>query len=110
LEAERNTENIRRKVREYPIKHPVVNEGNQVIWRRFGVDSWPTLALSDANEKLLGGISGEGHFADLDQVIGRLVERHQSEIGVISSFSAATAPGRTRDRTRCPVILSAETQ
>ena len=79
FEAERDTENIRRKVREYRIKHPVVNDGNQVIWRRFGVTSWPTLALIDANGKLLGGISGEGHFAELDQVIGRLVERHKAK-------------------------------
>src|SRR5947209_7534274 len=39
--AERDTENIRRKVREYGIKHPVVNDADQVIWTRFNVNSWP---------------------------------------------------------------------
>src|SRR5690349_3774508 len=41
--AERDTENIRRKVREYGIKHPVINDADQVLWNRFQVMSWPTL-------------------------------------------------------------------
>ena len=49
FEAEKDTENIRSKVREYGIKHPVANDANQVIWDRFGARSWPTLALIDAS-------------------------------------------------------------
>src|SRR4051794_39594701 len=82
--AERDTENIRRKVREYGIKHPVINDADQVLWTRFGVDSWPTLALIDVDgtparfdesgnlvrEEINGqgysSISGEGHYAFLD--------------------------------------------
>src|SRR5436190_1165991 len=40
FDAEKDTENIRRKVAEYRIKHPVVNDANMAIWRRFGVNSW----------------------------------------------------------------------
>ncbi len=78
FDAERDTENIRRKVREYRIKHPVVNDANQVIWRHFGVQSWPTLVLIDPNGKYLGGLSGEGHYDELDQVIGKLVQQHKA--------------------------------
>jgi thiol-disulfide isomerase/thioredoxin/DNA-binding beta-propeller fold protein YncE len=78
FEAERDTQNIRRKVAEYRIKHPVVNDANQVIWRRFGVNSWPTLVVIDANGRFIGMIGGEGHYAQLDQVIGQLVERHKA--------------------------------
>jgi thiol-disulfide isomerase/thioredoxin len=74
--AERDTENIRRKVAEYRIRHPVVNDANQVIWRRFGVNSWPTLVLIDATGQVVGGISGENHYSELDEAIGKLVERH----------------------------------
>ncbi|MEJ7639750.1 MAG: thioredoxin-like domain-containing protein [Singulisphaera sp.] len=52
--AERETENIRKKVREYGIKHPVVNDANQVIRTRFGVNSWPTLVLIDAKGEYVG--------------------------------------------------------
>ena len=73
--AERDTENIRRKVREYGIKHPVVNDADQVIWNRFGVNSWPTLVLLDVDGQYLDSISGEGHYAVLDKAIGMLVAK-----------------------------------
>jgi thiol-disulfide isomerase/thioredoxin len=76
--AERDTENIRRKVREYRIKHPVVNDANQTIWNRFGVTSWPTLVLIDAKGEYQGSLSGEGHYDELDKAIGQLVETHKA--------------------------------
>ncbi len=79
FEAERDTENIRRKVREYRIKHPVVNDANQVIWQRFGVQGWPTLALIDATGRFVGMMSGEGHFDVFDKAIGQLVEKHKAK-------------------------------
>ena len=77
--AERETENIRSKVREYRIKHPVVNDAKMTIWNRFGVNSWPTLVLLDANGEYQGSISGEGHYDALDRVIGQLVEAHKAK-------------------------------
>jgi thiol-disulfide isomerase/thioredoxin len=75
--AEQDTENIRRKVAEYRIKHPVINDARMVLWRRFGVQSWPTLALIDANGQFVGMVSGEGHFEQLVNVIGKLVALHK---------------------------------
>ena len=77
--AERDIENIRQKVREYQIKHPVINDADQVLWNRFGVNSWPTLALVDVDGTYLGQLSGEGHYAVLDRVIGGLVEKHRAK-------------------------------
>src|SRR5271166_2502943 len=65
--AERDTENIRQKVREYRIKHPVVNDANLAIWKHFDVQSWPTLVLIDANGVYYGKVAGEGHYDILDQ-------------------------------------------
>src|SRR5262245_39332382 len=76
--AEADTENIRKKVHEYQIKHPVVNDKEQVIWNRFGVSSWPTLVLFDVDGTPLGGLSGEGHYAELDKYIGMMVARHKA--------------------------------
>ena len=75
--AERDTENIRRKVREYHIKHPVINDAKQTLWDRFGVASWPTLVLLDVDGSYVGSVSGEGHFDILDKAIGRLVREHK---------------------------------
>jgi len=78
FDAERDTENIRRKVAEYRIKHPVVNDANMVIWRHFRIQSWPTLVLIDANGMIVGAVSGEGKYDVLDQEIGQLVEQHKA--------------------------------
>lgn len=75
--AERETENIRRKVREYRIKHPVINDANQVLWERFGIQSWPTLALITPEGQLFGMVAGEGHYSQLDRAIGRLIALYQ---------------------------------
>jgi thiol-disulfide isomerase/thioredoxin len=74
FDAERDTDNIRRKVAEYRIKHPVVNDATMTIWKRFGVSTWPTVVLIDARGEYHGSLSGEGHYDALDREIGRLVE------------------------------------
>jgi thiol-disulfide isomerase/thioredoxin len=76
--AERDTENVRRKVREYRIKHPVINDANQTIWNRFHVKSWPTLVLIDAKGEPVDSVSGEGHFEGVDRAIGQLVTEHKA--------------------------------
>jgi len=76
--AERETENIRKKVREYGIKHPVVNDANQVLWRRFAIEGWPTLIVIDPTGQPIYKQSGEGQFEALDQVIGTLVAQHKA--------------------------------
>ena len=73
FDAEKVTANIREKVREYGIRHPVVNDADQLIWRRFGVESWPTIALFDTRGNYVGAIPGEGHYAALDKAVGNLI-------------------------------------
>src|SRR5262245_50975205 len=78
FDAERDTENIRQKVREYRIKHPVVNDANMAIWKQYGIESWPTLVLIDAQGNVEGAVSGEGNYEVLDRAIGELVERSKA--------------------------------
>ena len=79
FDAERDTENIRRKVAEYRIQHPVVNDANMTIWKNFGVQAWPTLVLIDANGRELDRASGEPNAEALDRAIGQLVEMHKAK-------------------------------
>jgi len=79
FDAERDTENIRQKVSEYQIKHPVVNDADRAIWDRFGVQSWPTLVLIDVDGKPIGAVSGEGNYALLDHEIGVRVAKHKAK-------------------------------
>lgn len=82
FDAEKETENIRRKVAEYRIKHPVVNDANMVIWRRFGVNSWPTLVLINPSGGYVGSASGEGHYEILDRAIGKLVADFKGQLNL----------------------------
>ena len=75
FEAEKDSDNIRKKVREYQIKHPVINDADQVLWTRFGVMSWPTVVLIDARGEIVGKLPGEGHRKQLDTVIGNLIRK-----------------------------------
>jgi thiol-disulfide isomerase/thioredoxin len=73
FEAEKDSANIRKKIAEYNIRHPVVNDANQVIWNKFNVSSWPTLVLIGPDGKVLDKAGGEVSFEILDREIGKLV-------------------------------------
>src|ERR1041384_5681582 len=70
---EGESDNIRQAILRYEIEHPVVNDREFLIWRRYGPRSWPTLVLIDPDGYVVGGISGEGHYDKLDHVISQLV-------------------------------------
>ncbi len=74
FENEKKTESIRKAILRYQIKHPVINDADHKIWRRYGVNSWPTLVLIDPDGKIVGRASGEGNFELLDLHIGKLVK------------------------------------
>src|SRR5262249_22580280 len=76
---EKKTESIRKAVLRYEISHPVVNDAEQAIWRRYGVRSWPTLVLIDPEGNYYGRISGEGVYEVLDEHIGKLVKQYRAK-------------------------------
>ena len=54
FENEKDTENIRRIILRYEIEHPVANDANHVLWRRYGVQAWPTRVIIDPAGNLVG--------------------------------------------------------
>lgn len=77
FDNEQETENIREAIVRYEIAHPVINDANMTVWRKFGVRAWPTVILIDPEGNYCGYLSGEGNREILDQVIGDLVEYHK---------------------------------
>lgn len=77
FDNEKKTENIRKAILRYQIRHPVVNDAEQRIWDAYGCQSWPTLVLIDPEGNLVGAASGEGNYELLDRVIGRLITEHR---------------------------------
>jgi thiol-disulfide isomerase/thioredoxin len=76
---EKKTESIRKAILRYGIKHPVVNDANQAIWKRYEVNSWPTLVLIDPDGNYVGQTSGEGRYEVLDHFIGKLVKEYKAK-------------------------------
>ncbi|MFN9720129.1 MAG: thioredoxin-like domain-containing protein [Planctomycetota bacterium] len=79
FENEKVSESIRDAILRYEINHPVVNDSEMAIWKKFGTQAWPTLALIDPEGKYCGSQSGEGHRELLDNVIGKLVVYHRAK-------------------------------
>lgn len=77
FDNEKVSQSIRDAIMRYEIQHPVVNDSEMVIWRKFGTSAWPTLALVDPEGNYCGSQSGEGNRELFDNVIGKLVEYHR---------------------------------
>lgn len=71
FEGEQVTDNIREAALRYEIEHPVVNDANMTIWRRFSARSWPTLLLIDPAGDVVWAASGERDFEEMKAVIDR---------------------------------------
>ncbi len=79
FDNEKLSENIRDAILRYEIKHPVVNDSEMLIWRKFGIRSWPTLALIDPEGKFAGSQGGEGNRELFDTVIARTIAFHRAK-------------------------------
>ncbi|MFL5242387.1 MAG: thioredoxin-like domain-containing protein [Gemmataceae bacterium] len=79
FENEKDSASIRKAILRYEISHPVVNDANQKIWRRYGIRSWPTLVMIDPEGNLVGGESGEGLYGIFDKVIDLQIKKHREK-------------------------------
>lgn len=92
---ERNHENLTRVVVRYEIEHPVANDADHAIWRRYGVQAWPTRVIIDPAGHIVGTAMGEGNLAGFVDAI-RAVVRVFDERGEINRAPLALEPERMR--------------
>ncbi|HEV3119976.1 MAG TPA: thioredoxin-like domain-containing protein [Gemmataceae bacterium] len=79
FENEKNSESIRKAILRYEVMHPVVNDANMRIWRRYMVESWPTLVLIDPEGYVVARGSGEGLYEGVDRAVEKLVAIHRKK-------------------------------
>jgi len=79
FDNEKDSESIRQAIVRYEIEHPVVNDANMTIWRKYGVRAWPTLVLIDPEGNYCGYISGEGNRELLDLILGKVIAYHRAK-------------------------------
>ena len=73
FDNEKETENIRRIIMRYEIEHPVYNDADFSVWKSYGVRAWPTQVLIDPAGDVIGGVSGEGNYDLIDQVVAKAI-------------------------------------
>jgi thiol-disulfide isomerase/thioredoxin len=79
FDNEKDSANIRKAILRYEISHPVVNDSEMKLWRKYNVQSWPTLVLIDPEGNNLGAASGEGNYELIDAVLTKLVPEHRKK-------------------------------
>lgn len=96
---EQDTENLKRILVRYEIEHPVANDAGHEIWRRYGVQAWPTRVIIDPAGNLVGTAMGEGNLDGFISAI-RTVVRVFDERGEINRAPLALDLERTRHADR----------
>lgn len=81
FENEKNTENIRKAILRYELRHPVVNDAERKIWTAYGCDWWPSIVVIDPEGKIVGGRAGETGFniKEIDQTIAKVIQVHRKK-------------------------------
>lgn len=51
------------------IRHPVASDAQMKVWRAWGVEAWPTVAVLDTNGKALWAGAGEPDYDELATVV-----------------------------------------
>ena len=79
FDGEKDTSNITEAVLRYEIEHPVINDSQLVLWKRFGISSWPSLLLIDPQGYVVWGNSGEATFEQLDAVMKKALPYYRKK-------------------------------
>ena len=79
FDNEKDSANIREAIIRYEIEHPVVNDSDGVIGRKFNFSSWPTLMIIDPEGNFVGQQSGEGNRELFDGVIEKMITYHRAK-------------------------------
>ena len=96
---EKDSENLKRILIRYEIEHPVANDANHEIWRRYGAKAWPTRIIIDPAGNLVGTALGEGNLEGFISAI-RTVVRVFDERGEINRSPLPLDPERQRHADR----------
>lgn len=94
---EKSSENLRRILVRYEIEHPVANDADLAIWRRYGAQAWPTRVIIDPAGNVVGTAMGEGNLDGFVNAI-RTVVRVFDERGEIDRKPLPHDLERTRHR------------
>lgn len=79
FEFEKDPDALAANIERYEVTHPVLDDPELMTWTEYGARAWPTLMVLDTRGRIAGNLSGEGHGANLDALIGKLVTEGETD-------------------------------
>ncbi len=76
--AERATSRIRSAAARLGVTHPVVNDRQFRIWRSYGVQAWPTIAIVSPDGYVVTVRPGELAVEEIAGIISKLADAHRA--------------------------------
>lgn len=96
---EKSTVNVANAVSRYEIDHPVINDVDCILWHKFGVQCWPTVAVVSPDGKVIFWFVGESRMSDLEKSIGKLLEYYGQHGSIRPSGTGPVIQGMERFQT-----------
>ena len=94
-------EGVLRAVNRHRLRHAVANDPGFRLWQEYGIEAWPSVALIDAEGRLAALFAGEGRRAEIDAMVGRLLE----EAAIRDLRIYEPAPPALRPEPRLPLAF-----
>lgn len=73
FDSERDPRSLQQLHHEHALTYPLALDADWVAWQQFGIESWPTLLLLDAEGRERRRVVGAGPVAELSELVQALV-------------------------------------
>ncbi|HEX2811303.1 MAG TPA: cytochrome c biogenesis protein CcdA [Sphingopyxis sp.] len=91
---ERDPANVRKAIADLGITYPVALDNRYAIWRGFDNKYWPAHYFIDAKGRIRAARFGEGHYAESERIIQRLIAENGGAVGTMDAVKVvATGVG-----------------
>jgi thiol-disulfide isomerase/thioredoxin len=77
FDEEKQAGRLQDVVRDNRLEHPIAVDGAMAIWRAWGVESWPTVAVLDVEGRAVWAASGEPALDELTSVVASALDEGQ---------------------------------
>ncbi len=88
---EKNIDNVKKALNGFGIKFPVVLDNDYATWNTYGNNYWPRKYLIDLDGRIVYDHIGEGHYAETEAAIRRVLP-----MNVSTTMGSAVEPARYR--------------
>jgi thiol-disulfide isomerase/thioredoxin len=74
--------NVAAAAKRLGVTWPIAVDANMDVWKRYGVNAWPTEFLFDRSGKLIESVSGEGRYPQTERAIQALLRAGNPQLSL----------------------------